>query len=591
MVVIDAQHAFGNFVEGGKDESFIAAMRALKEKPHLGEGVGDWAGGMAGDHARQSESDDQGTADGGADKAWELADLPLDQGCAAAGPAPHQAVEQPHQLAGGPWDEAVSRRWRHGLLEHLEVMLATRSVELRDAKRQLTYYVTALDALAETAGQGGRWEVAHMLMEEAGPARPEVFRSVFTAGLRGHEQIEVTADALRFADGFALRFLRLPLLDALLEYVLTVPELGDAAKAVLDGLVAALPTAAGAGRQRAILDTANQLGRLLDAHLDRAVRSRDALERYRRIAAIVEAHSPPGELVFDDANLLRFWQTAAAAPEQHGDYRLFQTALLHFTRLARELVTARQTALYRREAERFEGAIETEQGIGDFIARPEPSLEAFAEGGVFAPLKLLNKREQSELELLVAIGRVVEAFAHSLLRGTVFGAVQNQMREAKRKRDRLLLDRLAALDAVVDDAYDSVAARLARQRDHLRSLFLAALAVAVHHDEAFLARGIGEFGDTDRAIAAAAAADREGLLKRARAAYAGNRREGFRDALTSPALGELFIEAVPALCELAGILDSALAAVDRLARPAPLASHLAADRPLFRATLAQLKES
>ncbi len=595
MVVIEAQHAFGHFVEGGKDDSFVSTMRALREKPHLDGATEAWRLVLA---TLPDDDDAPDTA---------VVAAALDEGSPDAGDPPDPLAVLPGDAAGrqadGRWSGGLAaRRWRHGVLDHLEVMLATRSLELRDAKRQLTAYVIALDAAARaTPDSAGRWDVVHMAMELEGPARPEVFQRFFARTLARDPRIVVTPEALRLGDGYELRFQRLPLLDAFLEYLLSVPapddamlpelddggpvDLGAAVKALFDALVRDLDGMDATARPVAIRDATNRLGKLVDRHLDGVVHRRDALERCRRITAVVEAHSPPGQLVFDDATLLRFWQTAALDPKKHGDYQLFRTALGHFVQLARELVAAQQTALYRREAASLYLAVASELDMAGLVATAEPSLAAFAPGGALAPLRLFNNTEQAELALLVTIGRVVDTFARSLLRGETFGPVQSRMVEAKRQRNHDLLDRLAALEELPDDAYDAVRGRLADHAAHLRKLLLAAVAVAGHHDPAFLDRGFASLGD------AAASAERDRLVKQAKTAFAGIRRAGFRDALREPALGELFVESVPVLSELAALVDTALAAIDREAAVVTLPAQLAEDRSPFCTTLAQLKES
>jgi len=567
MTVIDARRAFGAFVESGKSGVFVELMDSLRRH-----------GELPMPHATASPAD------------------PDDEDDEADPAAAWLAAHDP--------DRAASlHQWRAADLHQLERMLATRALGMRDARLQLIYFVGALAAVADQpegrqlcsrSGQVAPWRSVQTCLEMLGPSREATFAGLFR---RSTAAYRATDDRLVFADGFQLRFRRMPVVDAFLVFLLSSDLRGEL-MALLDGPAGAAD--ASAQRRRA---AANELARLLDPWLDEVVRGRDEIERFRQIIAILEAISDGEALLFDDASLLAFWQKVIREPQLASDFIKFDNAAVRFIDIAWSLRAAAAVVQLRRR-----GSIGTDREAGEFeavsaltpeamlVGEPddEASLAAltdetsellaeFRPGGRFAATKLLNKTECQRLELLIRLGRAIALFARTYLRAQVMGAVQGRMIQAKRDRDAERLSDLASLRPLEADAYDQVRAMLSDSQAHLARMLQAVFAVAMHWEPETFSdprwrRGLAGPTDLDAARAAA------------RQTFSRIGRKGMRDAFEDQPLGDLLIDAIDPLVGIATRLNAALQAIDGLQRRRSLSEMLADDRPPFSATFKLLAE-
>jgi len=463
------------------------------------------------------------------------------------------------------WGPGWGERPRFGpaTLRHLERALTGRGADLRDAVFQLSHLIglgatldrrgRALDALFGAEGPAtGRRLGAHLAGLADGAGRVtregEGFRIAYAGG-----------ESYRLADA------RLPLLIALLEFLLTAADAPEEGEAVLARIaeIEAAPDDFAALRQ-----ASNAIAALLNARLDAMLRSRAERDRFEVLAGFLDARAAaaacpgaPAEWVIDDAAILDLWVESAADPARGADLRQFRTvhrlmvALVlalregeDWQRLHRAAPGADDEALLRVDA--AEAAAETLEETGtplDLLAEPPCDR-----------VKFLTRTEAAALDIPVRLWGAVRLFPLAVLRSEVMGAVQNALMNALRF-DRPLAP-LAALEAA-----ESYAARIAAHaglRAHLRRMLLAAVHVSA----------------TRRAIALP-----EAEAAAAARAFRGIRRAGFAEAPDDDATAAAFEAAIGPLGDL-GRLMAGLAA----ALPDPPEPVFEADRAVFARAFADL---
>ncbi len=426
------------------------------------------------------------------------------------------------------------------------------------------------------------------LFWESGPARAASFRGFI--GERLHEgdtgPARVSANEggveIVYADGrFGISYARMPLLSALMEFLVTVlgyRELDDALQAMLDQG----PTAA------AVSSAAKCLARALYAFLNAHLPSAQTQRKFDRLTGyLAQRHDGDfDETAIDDEAVLGFWLAESAADTT--DFRTFLSVFRSFVRLRQALVLARdQRALTRPRAigpEREAGEVDP--------ADLETAVEAFEEREdcltrlretCARRIKFLTKTEMAELDLLIEHRSVRRALALSLMRSEVFGALQTRISQALRRQ--IPAEGLRQMiEGSASDDYRSRRDRLDALRGHVDRVLLASfyvllcarrwealtIAIALRPDidlrslrsrllPSDVPRNVvpltgGELGERllstleDSSIAGPAMAS---LMQKAKAAFRGLARQGFRDGeARTPEVLEAFVTGIEPLLEL-----------------------------------------
>jgi len=324
------------------------------------------------------------------------------------------------------------------------------------AVHELCHLVAAADVLAR-APEGYIRFFFEPKRASSSSFRTRVTASLARSGNHGAVAPAPGAITVRYSDGeFTIAYARMPVLAALLEFLVTA--LGFVA---VDAALA--PVRQGRRRVESVHGAARELSRQIYRYLGDHLPSVHARRKFDVILAYLRRHAGTGPLAFDDATILAFWR----ARGDHGDadFKAFRTVLLAFVDVARALDAAHFRA--GRDAARSLGydhaagevdpdtVIEAIDGVLELWVSP---LDRLDEEPV-ARIKFLTGEERALIDLAFALGPKAVDLPLSVLRADVFGAVQNILTAARRRRDRA---RLAAAVSCADaEPYPARAARLA----------------------------------------------------------------------------------------------------------------------------------
>ena len=361
--------------------------------------------------------------------------------------------------------------------------------------------------VADAVGEGrDRWERFFFL-----PARASAtaFRAHVEAALarrdwrrEGFSLTDEAVSAKYDGKGFAVRFARMPVLAALLEFI--VAGVGYRAVAeVLDEMLTPPVSEAAVGR------AANALQALLYRYLAEHLPSVQHMGKFMRLLRFLRARGAGGRVDVDDAAVLDFWREAAVEPDS--DFRSYRTAFDAMVQMIRALAAADdQQAMARARpigSDREAGEVDPERLVELLDAQAETweSPLSMLESPPADAVKFLNKAEQELVVLLLDCGPVAQRLPVSLLRAEIFGRHQGRITQALRRN----ADVAALAGAVPSENYDE---RLQRWRD-LRQHIMRVLAAAAH----VLLRESGGDGLVTK-------------LSEGRRAFRGFSRKGFEDA-------------------------------------------------------------
>ncbi len=451
-------------------------------------------------------------------------------------------------------------RFSESTIRYLERALLARGADLRDAIFQFAHLV----GLAATASPSGR--ALDTLYGFEGAVRAKRLGAHFARLLDGREtyiQVEEAAFQVAYPGGQSYRLLhaRMPLLFALLEFLLTSPEAPEQSREVmrLIGEIEGAP-----GDFDTVKRASNAIAASLNATLDTMMRSRVERDRMEALAAHLDetAVEDQGERrwVIDDGAILAFWLKGAA--EARGeDFRQFRTVHRAFVALVLALREGEDfQRLYRPQATDTEdGYLQLTDDQASYETAEErfPSpLDAFADEPV-CRVKFLTGAEAKGLDIAARLWGAVRAFPMSVLRSEVMGGAQNEIINALRfKRPLGPLIGLDKLEDPDDAGYPAVAERYGRLRAHIRQMLNASAHVTATRRQMTLP---------------------EPTATETRKAYRGVRRTGFAEAFDDPEIGAAFEAAITPLSELGGLV----AGLEK-ALPEDLADRFHADRGVFR---------
>ncbi|MGF1447088.1 MAG: hypothetical protein ACFBRM_12940 [Pikeienuella sp.] len=471
-----------------------------------------------------------------------------------------QILRDARAWSGGSTGTEVPR-FAESTVRYLERIMLARGADLRDAIFQFAHLV----GLATVASDSGR--ALDTLFGFEGAVRARRIAADLARRLEGrdsHATLDATAFVLDYGDGQSYRLLhaRLPLLFALLEFLLTSPEAPEQSREMLGhiGRIEEAPS-----DFDTVKSASNAIAATLNASLDTMMRSRVERDRMEALAAFldetaVETDTGERRWSIDDAAILDFWLRGGSGEARAEDFRQFRTVHRAFVALVLALREGEDfQRLYRPQAaDDQEGYVQltADQAAFETIEEGLPSpLDALAEDPL-CRVKFLTGAEAKGLEIAARLWGAVREFPLSVLRSDVMGGAQNEIINAL--RFKRALEPLIALDKLADPdeaGYPAVAERYGRLRSHLRQMLHAAAYVTATRRQMTLP---------------------EPTATETRKAYRGVRRAGFGEALEDPEIGAAFEAAITPLSELGALLAGLEAAL-----PEDLGQRFTADRRSF----------
>ena len=453
--------------------------------------------------------------------------------------------------------------------------------------------------------RGGRYEPLFW-----GPsARPGAFRAFFSAaGVPGLAATEagITLDL----DGgtFSVAYSRMPFLAALLEFLVTA--LGyTAVDEGLAPLTPPLPDAAVVG------EAANDLARRLYDWLKDHLPTVQGHRKSRAMLAFLKERGGDASLeAVDDGAILDFWLQVSADPPPGTDFRAYATVfrlglalavILRHARDRREIDSPRPIGTDWEAGEVDPADIEQAVAVADEAIGP---LQALAEPPA-AAVTFLNGREAGVAASVLEAGRDGPRLTLSVLRHAVFGKAQSRITNITRK-DPAAEDLAAFIERAAEDdyagqvtAYRGLLAHLERVRLRRAEAIELVLALAPDADLGALrdriagdaerqtdsegtvvtlggASPAGRFLDALAVPDSLPDADLVELMQRARAAFGGIARRGFRDEdLADEDVAAGYAAAIAPLGRIQAAMAAVLARLDGAGADAD--GWFAADRSLF----------
>lgn len=456
---------------------------------------------------------------------------------------------------------------------------------------QLCHLVNAADACAR------RNESYERLLLGVAQATPRHFRDHLAAMLarngwrRPGFSLEPAGIVIAYDDGeFRLSFSRMPLLAALLEFIV-----GMDGYAAIDDVFAEM---LGQPSRGAVAGAAaNAISRRIYAFLSDNLPSAQNMAKFNRILEFLSARADGGEVDIGDAAILEFWlDSSGGAPGEEGGFRTYRAVLDAFIAFARSLETAADrwgashAAPIGGDADSGEIDPESLQGMLDAPGQWQSPLPLL-EDEPAARVKFLTGREKDALRLLMEMGPLARSLPLSLLRAECFGPAQARLTQAMRRNAATAeLLSLIALDDLTD--YRGLAERLDKLGGRVNKTMLASLHVLLReravseggnvaalpgHDPASLFQAIVD-GPEPAALPAA-----DEIRDEAARAFGAIARQGFaEDDLEEPAVADAFRAGAGILQAVAAETEAFLDRMARLDRDNPdLSARFGQDRDTF----------
>lgn len=462
---------------------------------------------------------------------------------------------------------------------------------------QLCHLVNAADACAPP---GASYETLFFSVPRAAPSafRGHVEEAIGVRTWR-RSGFESSGEGIviHYADAvFNVPYARMPLMAALLEFLLTIGDYLEIDAIFSDMLDE--PTGI-AAIERAASRVESRLYHTLGEHLPSAQNNR----KFHRILAFLRDRAEDDSIEIDDDGIVAFWRrNSTAADDEAVDFRMYRTVLQAFIAFARALETARSRRGLdgaaplggdREAGEVDPGAVSEVAGDGPEWRSPLPLLDEEPARGI----KFLNKRERDDLALVMDCGPLSRRLPLSVLRAEVFGLVQGRLTQALRRKSAA--GEIRTLIHAPGADYGAREVGFAKLLDHVQRVLRAAAHVLLNESAAQGGPQGGPQGGNVVALGAAdpaahferlcrepAAVDGERLsaaLDEAKRAFRGLARQGFEDdRVGTPALTAGFRLGVDVLQTIDRELGAYLATLRQIENEGGLDRRFEHDREVFR---------
>jgi len=459
---------------------------------------------------------------------------------------------------------------------------------------QLCHFVNIADAC------GSGREGYERLFFGVSCARGNVFRAFLADGTaeqgwrRPGFDLTESGVAIKYRDGvFNVPFSRMPLLSALMDFVLTTQSF-TALDEVFSGMLM------NATDQAAIENAANTISRQIYQFLNEHLPSVQNMEKFHLILEFLKGRYV-SDIEITDQDILEFW-CEQSGELGGGDFRGYRTVFEAFVDFSRALESAQD----RR-------AIDDPMVIGNDFERGEidpDSLVAIVEHAddwrnPFAVLdespvnriKFLTGKDRQIISVLIGSGALALALPLSVLRCDVFGRAQARITQALRRSSSTQEITLLAADAS-DQDYEQCVDQYQNVQDRLQKTLRAALYALTRNrhtlTDANLEMSIDAdpLGTLDESGSSATLEfeGRETAMEEARVAYRAISRAGFDDnSLDNPETAEGFRIGTGSIIEIDAQLKAFLALLYAVFRSTgALLGEYKNDRALFGANFQSL---
>ena len=454
---------------------------------------------------------------------------------------------------------------------------------------QLCHLVNAADACAPA---GASYETLFFAVPRASPS-----------AFRGHVEEALGARPWRrsgfegsgegivihYSDAvFNVPYARMPLMAALLEFLLTIDDYPEI-DAILGDMLGEPSSIAAIEKAASRLEA--RLYHTLGEHLPSAQNNR----KFHRILGFLRDRAEDDSIEIDDDGIVAFWRrNSVTADDEAVDFRMFRTVLQAFIAFARALETARarrglESAVPlggdREAGEVDPGAVSEVAEDGPEWRSPLALLDEEPARGI----KFLNRRERDELALVMDCGPLSRRLPLSVLRAEVFGHVQDRLTQALRRKSPA--GEIRTLIHAPGTDYGACEVGFAKLLDHVRRVLRAAahvlLSEPVPEGGNVVALGAADpAAHFERLCREGSAVDAERLsaaLDEAKRSFRGLARKGFEDdRVGTPAVAAGFRLGVDVLQTIDRELGAYLATLREIAGEGGLDRRFEHDRKVFR---------
>ncbi len=270
---------------------------------------------------------------------------------------------------------------------------------------------------------------------------------------------------------FNVPFSRMPVLAALLEFLLTIDDY-PAIDAILGDMLGEPSSIAAVEEAARRLEA--RLYRTLGEHLPSAQNNR----KFHRILTFLKERAEGRAIEIDDEGIVVFWRrNSAVRDDDTVDFRMFRTvvgAFIAFLRALEAAQTRRGMDVAAplggdREAGEFDpgefsdAADEAAEWQSPLLLLDEPPANG---------IKFLNKREREGLALVIDCGPLARRLPMSVLRAEVFGQIQGRITQALRRKSAAR--EIRSLIEAAEGDYGTCEAGFAKLRDHVQRTLRAA---------------------------------------------------------------------------------------------------------------------
>lgn len=480
---------------------------------------------------------------------------------------------------------------------------------------ELCYLITAA---SQFDANKGRYEY---FFWDSGLARSASFYAYCknNLGSTPHPTLRLDPQALHLSatdTSFAIQYGRMPVLSALLEFLLT--SLGySTLDDCVQPLTQQMPT------KKDISACANDLSRQLYAYLKDHLPTAQSQRKYRKILAYCENDVS----TINDPLILDFWQHASLEGDKATDFKTFEGVTLGFIRLIQAVEGAEDLSALRHTArigmDRDAGEIDPDllSQTLDTVQETISPLHKLSEDPV-SQIKFLNKLETQSLEHLLHAGTLALRLPLSIMRCNVFAKPQARLTQALRAKaspddlqeiitagpEETYQDRQIAYQNLINHIQRSLYASLyALTQNRRREAISLLLKLAPGIDFTQLAEHLIDVSGEDNVVSlqqsriadhfmtilqdeTAVGGDIANIMCQAETAYKGLSRKGFKEAPHSrPDRSEAYAEGAELLFEISQDIEAYLERLDSL----PLAgsgwqAQFSHDRTAFSTQFSQI---
>jgi hypothetical protein len=330
-------------------------------------------------------------------------------------------------------------------------------------------------AAAALSSEKGRFEY---FFWDSGVAKTSVFHTYCQLAQQENNTsslctVNSSGVMLGYSDGdFSVQYSRMPVLSALLEFILTALGYVDIDTS-LQTILTTNPT------KKDVSACANALSRRMYDYLRDHLPTAQSQRKFRKVLAFCDDDIDN----VDDAMLLSFWQDASLEQDKGADFKTFESVTQTFIRTIQAVESARDLSAMRHAGkigmDRDAGEIDPDilsERLEIIEETVTPLLKLTSEP--INQIKFLNKQECNHLEKLLSAGDLALRLPLSILRADSFGKTQSRVTQALRLHSSTQ-DLEEIISEGPEDTYQDRQVIYEKLHDHaLRSVYASLHALA-----------------------------------------------------------------------------------------------------------------